>query len=212
MSDDTSLRTYQPPASPQHIYNWYAHAQINYADLYMRLYIAYNAWYRTVTAVSNDREALTKLKKRFVIWDDFIHGATLSTMKVYVEKIVQYTSVYPLPANPYWKGALGSVDDWRGLIEYWYQVRCAVVHGVDISRKHVRLAYETLEQFMHEITYRMKRCFTEADRERLNEIANLALTNYAHTKQFKEAKRNLHEKYIASPDIWQVDMQRVNHI
>lgn len=210
MSSQFLEKPHAPPNDARQVYSWYFDAQINYVDYYIRLYISYNAWYRAVTGETNDREALAKLKKRFVIWDDYVKGRTMSALKMYVDKIVIDTAKSPLAANLYWDGTVKGYDDWKGIIEFWYQVRCSLVHGSDVPRRYVWLAYESLEIFMNEIVRRMKRCFTDDDMHRLHELSNLALTEYAQTERFKQLKYRLHQKYIASPDIWQVDMQRAS--
>ncbi|MFZ1249851.1 MAG: hypothetical protein WAR37_00140 [Candidatus Microsaccharimonas sp.] len=197
-----------PLDSAARVYSWYTKAQVDYTEHYFRLYIAYNAWYRQVTGTTNDREAIGQLKKRFIIWDDYTKGKTLNTLKLYCERISTFTTLNPLPGHMYWSGKLDGAYDWRNLIEYWYQVRCMLVHGSEVHPKHVWLAYETLDAFMSEIITRMRSCFTESDMERLKEVTNLASTEYGKTERFKVLQKRLHQKYIASPDIWQVDMQR----
>jgi hypothetical protein len=212
MLRDSLSPPHAPPNEARHIYRWYRNAQINYVEHYVRLFICYNAWYRQVTNSTNDREALAQLKKRFVIWNDYANGHTLQQMKPYVKRVVEYSRTYPLPANAYWSGIVEDAYDWKGLIEYWYHIRCLLVHGEEVALKHVWLAYETLDAFMSEIITRMKTCFTDADNERLEEVMNLATTEYAQTDKFKLLQQKLHEKYIKSPNIWQVNMQRATLI
>lgn len=201
---------HNPPSAATRIYSHYQKAQIDYANLFLRLYIAYNAWYREITGTSNDRRALILLKERFVIWDDYCQGKTMKTLSVYMERLADYTQKEPFPSTKlYWNGELDNAKDWKSLIEYWYQVRCLIVHGVDIKPKYVWLAYETLDIFMGEITDRMRSCFTKADFTKLQELSSLAEQNPERSKRFKRVQHMLYQKYIASPDIWQVDMQRV---
>jgi len=201
---------HNPPDDIRHIYKWYKKAQVDYTELYIRMYIAYNAWYRQVTGSTNDREAIALLKKRFIIWDDYCNGRTMTNLRVYVERLSKLTTEYPLGGHTVWNGQVGDSDDWRGLIEYWYRVRCLLVHGSEVSPRHVWLAYETLELFMAEIVSRMQACFTDKDFQRLEELSTLAKTETGKDTRFRLLQRKLQAKYIESPDIWQVDMQRVH--
>jgi hypothetical protein len=202
-------RIRNPPNDVRHIYKWYKKAQIDYTELYIRIYIAYNAWYRQVTNSTNDREAIATLKKRFVIWDDYSKGKTMSNLRVYVERLSMLTLEKPLTNNTAWNGSIENADDWRGLIEFWYQVRCLLVHGSEVPPRYVWLAYETLELFMGEIVERMQACFTDKDFQRLEELATLVKSETGKDARFRRLQQKLQAKYIESPDIWQVDMQRV---
>jgi len=199
---------HSPPDDIKYIYAWYKKAQIDYVEQYIRLYISYNAWYRQVTGSHNDREAISMLKKRFVVWDDYSNGKTLLSLSIYVNRLVSLTNERPLPSNSLWDGTIKDVHDWKGLIEFWYQVRCFLVHGSDVPQKYVWLAYETLDIFMAEIVRRMQLCFTVKDYQRLEELSVLASANSSKSERFKQLQRKLQAKYIDSPDIWQVDMQR----
>lgn len=202
-------KPHNPPDDIKHIYRWYKKAQVDYTELYIRLYIAYNAWYRQVTGTTNDREAISALKKRFIIWDDYCKGRTIPNMKIYAERIVVLTNDKPLINNSLWNGVVNNSDDWQSLIEFWYQVRCLLIHGSEVSPRHVWLAYETLDIFMSEIVERMQSCFTDRDFKRLQELSTLAQTENGKNNRFRLLQRKLQAKYIDSPDIWQVDMQRV---
>jgi hypothetical protein len=203
-----SSTIHTPPDDIKHIYRWYKKAQIDYIEQYVRLYIAYNAWYRQVTGSYNDREAISMLKKRFIVWDDYCNGRTLKSLGIYVDRLVQLTNERPLPSNSLWDGTVKDVHDWKSLIEFWYQVRCFLVHGSDVPPKYVWLAYETLDIFMAEIVRRMQLCFTDKDFQRLEELSVLASADSSKSERFKQLQRKLQAKYIDSPDIWQVDMQR----
>lgn len=199
---------HNPPDDIRHIYKWYQKAQVDYTDLYIRMYIAYNAWYRQVTGSTNDREAISTLKKRFIIWDDYCKGRTLKSLRVYTERLSKLTIEKPLTQHMHWNGVIDTAEDWRSLIEFWYQVRCMLVHGSEVSPGYVWLAYETLELFMSEIVTRMQACFTDSDFKRLEELATLVKAEPTANNRFKQLQRKLQTKYIDSPDIWQVDMQR----
>jgi hypothetical protein len=203
-------RVHIPPDDARHIYKWYKKAQVDYTELYLRIYIAYNAWYRQITQSTNDREAIAILKKRFVIWDDYAKGNTMPNLKIYAERVAKLTNEHPVPTHTLWNGVVQDKDDWRGLIEFWYQVRCMVVHGSEVPPRYVWLAYETLEIFMGEIVERMQACFTDKDLQRLEEVSTLAKVEIGKSNRFKLLQRKLQAKYIDSPDIWQVDMQRVD--
>ncbi len=201
-------KLHAPPDDIRNIYKWYRKAQVDYTELYIRMYIAYNAWYRQVTGSTNDREALSILKKRFVIWDDYCNGRTMTHLKMYAERVAKLTHEKPLGSHAYWNGAVTDATDWRSLIEYWYQIRCLLVHGSEVSPRYVWLAYETLEIFMGEIVSRMQACFTDKDLERLEELSTLVRSDSNKDGRFKRLQQKLQAKYIDSPDIWQVDMQR----
>ncbi|MDB5162922.1 MAG: hypothetical protein JWO54_986 [Candidatus Saccharibacteria bacterium] len=201
---------HNPPNDIRYIYKWYKKAQVDYTELYIRIYISYNAWYRQVTGSTNDREAISILKKRFVIWDDYCNGKTLASLKIYVDRLVKLTNEKPLSKHSYWEGTIETVNDWRGLIEFWYQVRCMLVHGSDVPPRYVWLAYETLELFMAEIVSRMQACFTDKDLQRLEELSTLVKSDISKDGRFRRLQQKLQAKYIESPDIWQVDMQRVH--
>jgi len=200
---------HMPPDDAKHIYRWYKRAQVDYTELYIRMYIAYNAWYRQVTGCTNDRQAIAQLKKRFIIWDDYCKGKTIPNLRVYLKRLSVITSEHPFESHSLWDGFITSDDDWRSLIEFWYQVRCMLVHGSEVSARHVWLAYETLTIFMGEIVSRMHTCFTEKDFQRLEELSTLVLSENDKSGRFKQLQQKLQAKYIESPDIWQVDMQRV---
>ena len=204
-------KIHNPPNDVRHIYRWYKKAQVDYTELYIQMYIAYNAWYRQVTGSTNDREAISILKKRFIIWDDYTKGKTMCSLRVYTNRLVKLTSESPLASSTVWNGTIQSSDDWRGLIEFWYRVRCMLVHGSEVSPRHVWLAYETLELFMAEIVDRMQACFTDKDFQRLQELSTLAKDETGNGTRFTQLQRKLQAKYIDSPDIWQVDMQRVRN-
>jgi hypothetical protein len=204
-------KLHNPPDDIRHIYRWYKKAQVDYTELYIRMYIAYNAWYRQATGSTNDREAIALLKKRFVIWDDYSKGKTMPHLRAYADRLSKLTSEIPLVSHTLWNGTIESSDDWRGLIEFWYRIRCMLVHGSEVSPRHVWLAYETLELFMAEIVDRMQACFTDKDFLRLEELSTLVKFETGKNTRFRHLQQKLQAKYIDSPDIWQVDMQRVHN-
>ena len=94
-----NMRAHTPPDDIRHIYKWYRKAQVDYTELFIRVYISYNAWYRQITGTSNDREAISSLKKRFVIWDDYCQGRTLVRMQIYVDRLSKLTLEQPLTGS-----------------------------------------------------------------------------------------------------------------
>lgn len=170
-------------------------ARIEYEVLYIRLYIAYNAWYREVTGSIHDREAITQLKRRVIIWDEYISGVALRSLKPLMERLFDLTQRQPLGSTAYWEGVIQSKYDWPSLIEYWYQVRCIVVHGGTLESIYTRLAYESLFLFMQEIIYRVK--------ERVNINAPPSkLSVDSRTRQ------NVERLLLTMGDIWHADMRR----
>lgn len=128
---------------------WYLRGQIDYRQQYMAVYAAYNAWYRSLTQKTNDREALTILRTKNRIWSGYCKGDILHSLRYPMELLVDYTQREPISyLSPHWKGEVLSIYDWPGVIEYWYRVRCLVMHGDEIDARYVYLAYETLNIFM----------------------------------------------------------------
>lgn len=134
------------------ITTWYDRAQIDYATHYMSLYTAFNAWYRNETGKANDREALNILRQGHELWDMYSEGKGLRRLLTPMVYLVEFTQREPLSyATPHWRGEVGNTKDWPSLLEYWYRVRCLVVHGADINPTYIYLAYETLNCFMTEL-------------------------------------------------------------
>lgn len=203
--------SHSSPLEAKPIFTWYKKAQVDYVELYIRMYIAYNAWYREVTGTINDRQALASLKKRFIIWDDYANGRTMKPLLNYMERLSELTQREPFSSKSlYWSGSIESVTDWRSLIEFWYQVRCRLVHGSEVKPRYVWLAYETLDIFMGEIIDRMQQCFTDEDLKEMKELNSLAIIDDTRSDRFRQLQNKLYQKYVASPNIWQVDMKRVS--
>ncbi|MDB5161660.1 MAG: hypothetical protein JWM52_168 [Candidatus Saccharibacteria bacterium] len=199
----------------QLITKWFERARIDYSDLYAKEYIAYNAWFRKVTSCDADHEAIKQVVKRFVIWDDYLHGRTLTSLGPIVEQIAGLTHKSPVhSASTAWDGTVKDALDWRGLIYFWYQTRCDLFHGLTMPGQiyhdtKIRLAYESLSIFMGEIVKRMRYCFTDSDFARLTEVRTLLQSENGATSELKEIEAKLYQKFIHSPDIWNVDMERV---
>jgi len=135
---------------------WMRRARIDYALLYSQLYIAYNSWYQRVTQAATNRDAVQILKKRFMIWIEYTEYRALKSLRAPFHKLVAYTNKRPYQhSNTYWIGSFVNDNDWKGLIECWYLVRCRLLHGKSVDETILRLSYETLYAFMTEITQRM---------------------------------------------------------
>lgn len=137
------------------VQTWYERAQIDYIDKYMALYAAFNAWYSQTLNVKNDRQALNILRRGIGIWQDYSNGHIMRDIAQYMELLVEYTQREPLSySTPHWRGEVAHSKDWQSLLEYWYRVRCLVMHGAEIQTMYVYLAYQTLNIFMGEIVKR----------------------------------------------------------
>ena len=194
------------------VYVWFDRSAIEYRDLYLRLYVSYNAWYRKVTGKSSDFESIAVLKTRFIIWDEYNQNLSMPGLRPVIDKIVALTQVSPDSSGTVKeKGLVRDSTDWKGLIDFWYQVRCRLFHGMPNRydrNDEVQLAYESLYIFMQEVTQRMKNSFILTDRNRLEELQ--VLTKYSGSKQavYEDEKRLLQKKFIQSADLWNVDMVR----
>lgn len=198
----------------QLITKWFERAQIDYSDLFVKEYIAYNAWFRKVTHRTEDHEAIKEVSRRFVIWDDYLNGRTLTSLGSVVEQVADLTLRRPVrPMGTAWNGIVKDRYDWRGLIYFWYQTRCDLFHGLTTPghQQHdqqIKLAYESLNIFMSEIMRRMRYCFTDTDFARLTEVRRLLHSDNGTVPELKEIEAHLQQKFIHSPDLWNVDMER----
>lgn len=198
------------PSEAKPIIKWYKKAQVDYTDYFIKMYVAYNAWYREIALTTNDREALAVVKKRYIIWDDYTRGKTMRGLSIYMERLYDLTQREPFMSKTvYWTGSLESSTDWRSLIEFWYQVRCRLVHGIDVKSRYVWLAYETLNIFMDEILVRMNSCLKKHELESLKKQETPIKGTSSENERFQRLQNKLYRKYVFSADIWQVDMQRV---
>lgn len=198
------------PSEAKPIIKWYKKAQVDYTDYFIKMYVAYNAWYREIALTTNDREALAVVKKRYIIWDDYARGKTMRGLSIYMERLYDLTQREPFMSKTvYWTGSLESSTDWRSLIEFWYQVRCRLVHGIDVKSRYVWLAYETLNIFMDEILVRMNSCLKKHELESLKKQETPIKGTSSENERFQRLQNKLYRKYVFSADIWQVDMQRV---
>jgi len=194
---------------------WYERAQIDYSDLFMKEYIAYNTWFRKVTGCSVDHETIKRVTRRFIIWEDYTHGRTLIELGPIVEKISLLTWGQPVqPMGSAWNGVVKDGLDWKGLIYFWYQTRCDLFHGLTLPGRaahdrQIKLAYESLNIFMTEIMRRMRLCFSDVDYTKLTEVQKLLRADNGPVEALRAIETRLHQKFINAPDVWNVDMERV---
>lgn len=149
--------TYSSQTVSSTIYSWYKKAQFDYDEAFLRLYIAYNAWYREVAHTLNDRQALVVLKRQIKFWGDYKYGKVMAELMQCMERLVELTQREPLESSSHWSGSIDSVYDWRSLIEFWYRVRCLIVHGMAVKSDYVGLAYDSLNIFMSEVIKSLKK-------------------------------------------------------
>ena len=142
-------------SSGEQVQRWYTRAQIDYVQHYMALYASFNAWYRETTGAQNDREALNRLRKGNDIWDAYLAGTALVALRQPMILLTECTQREPLSVvTPHWNGEVSSIKDWASLVEFWYRVRCLVMHGAVVRHTYVYLAYQTLNIFMAEVINR----------------------------------------------------------
>jgi len=165
------------------VFSWYYRGQLNYVDLYINLFISYNAWFKKATSKNKDRDAINALKERSVIWREYIAGEALFGLRPILKKIVKLTHEQPIENltgnNRHWDGVVGNDNDWKSLIEYWYRVRCNLFHGAKSpddyrDQEAIRLAYESLNIFMGEIVRRMESNFSKRDLESMGDLLELS--------------------------------------
>ena len=195
------------------VYAWFDRSAIEYRDLYMRLYVSYNAWYRKITGKNNDPEAIAVLKTRFIIWDEYLQDQTMQDLRQVMTRIVSLTHTSPIQTETHTKKEMvADSSDWKGLIDFWYQVRCRLFHGVNDADHYsveVQLAYESLYIFMKEMTFRMRASFAVADTTRLEELRVLTMHSGVKQDKYNKEKMVLQKKFMQSPELWNVDMIRV---
>lgn len=213
---------------------WYTKSQPDYTQLYINLYIAYAMWFGRVTRTEQDAEAIVCLKKRRAIWDEYLRGQTMTAMQGIIERVYDHvtairTNDLTLDDINISKIVMTSSQDWKGLIDYWYAVRCDIFHGNHISRspngqKTIELAYRSLSIYMAEIVKRMERYFTDHDMDQMRLFEELAEARYIHMNLCKpdsaayvnaqnayhtaqRMHRKLYQKYLIARDPWAVDIR-----
>jgi hypothetical protein len=141
----------------RHIEQLFQRSQLEYRAPYTALYASFNAWYRCHTHTKNDRQALNTLRQGHRLWREYMNGQALIRITPYMIQLAELTQREPLSyTTPHWKGEIQHRYDWPSLVEYWYRVRCLVVHGDSIQPTYVYLAYHTLNIFMTELITRIK--------------------------------------------------------
>ncbi len=196
------------------IISYYRRSRVDYFTLYAQLYIAYNAWYRKVTHASNDREALRLLGDRFVIWKDYLERRAMYALDMYIDRIVDLTEKQSILQQEFWQGSVKNRDDWRGLINFWYRVRCELIHGslspsASNHIEYVRLAYISLSIFMDEVIRRMNITVGDKEIRRIDELRILARHQVLDERQKAEQDR-LMWRFIHAPPRWREDMTRMS--
>lgn len=142
------------PLSYIQVSAWFHRAQIDHSQHYLCLYTAFNAWYRHETGLQNDRLALNILRDGCWLWREYQQGRAMISMRSLMVLLMDLTQREPLShATPHWRGEVQNPYDWTSLLEYWYRVRCLVVHGSEVRAPYVYLAYETLNLFMTELLH-----------------------------------------------------------
>ena len=143
-----------------------------------------------------------------------MHERTLVNLGSIVEQIAILTAKRPArPMGQVWGGCVKDRYDWHSLIYFWYQTRCDLFHGLtEPGRSYhdlqIKLAYESLNVFMGEIIRRMRYCFTDTDFAQLTEVRGLLSSENGALSELRELEASLYQKFIHSPDLWNVDMER----
>ncbi len=118
----------------------------------MALYASFNAWYQQGIKTRNERQAINYLRKGIPLWEEYCAGEKLRQLHSPMKMLVELTQREPLSfVTPHWRGEVEDIYDLPSLLEYWYRVRCLVMHGAEIAPYYVYLAYETLNIFMDEL-------------------------------------------------------------
>lgn len=151
----------------QTIHDLFMKSRIDYDTSYVTLYSAYNAWYRSETGQRSDQKALAAIKLRGDVWDDALQDRCMSGLRSILRRLYVLTNHRPLIGSTSWEGTLRDENDWRGLIELWYCLRCTIVHGNTAMSNpyheiYVKLAYESLFLFMNEMVGRQSLVDDEA--------------------------------------------------
>lgn len=175
------------------VISYYQRSRLDYFSSYGALYGAYNAWHRLTIDASSDRDALRELKSDAYLWEGYYEGSCLSGLQTYFEQVVKFT-------ESGWPTRVKGAKDWRGLIDFWYKIRCELVHGQLNSddRRHQRgvyLAYKTLDVYMAEVVSRIEAGFSDKHAERLEELHWLANTKGLSDKQRRE-KSEIYERFL----------------
>jgi hypothetical protein len=177
-------------------------ARIDYKSAYLRLYASYNAWYRFASGHTLDTLALEAMKQRYEIWRDYFDHNCLELLRSPMRRIYVLTQHRPLITNSGVSLALEDDSDWQHLIDFWYVVRCDIVHNTPSClhgyyEQFVRLAYESLMVYMTEVVSRLSaqerssRGYTQADRRLFASLPESHLVDRARYHLFKSADISL---------------------
>lgn len=128
-------------------------SQVDYRQAYIKLYAAYNALYRVMTAESHDAIALRQFQHWQQVWQHLLFHDQYERLRISVRRLYILTTYRPLTPATQWEGRLNDIDDWRGMMHCWYRVRCAIVHGETLVEEayfeeYVRICYDSLHLFM----------------------------------------------------------------
>jgi len=164
----------------------YRDSQVEYAKLYLTLFSAYNLWFRVTTGEAIDSKAIKLLHQHDDMWLESELGETLPQLRSLMVKLYVLTNHRPLEdSSRIWKGYLDDQNDWRGLIDFWYAVRCDLIHA-STSRQlsfyplFIKLAYESLNVFMTEVVKRVRLSIDETDLSQLelDQISSSMMRQY----------------------------------
>ncbi len=173
--------------------SYFMFSKIDYFSLYMNLFASFNCWYYEMAGAKSNYEGLKRLKNKFGIWQRYYDGQTMPELEALFRVVVSFCqdSEIPGPTDQY---------DWVGLMNFWYKVRCDLVHGslFRASQEHVltvKLAYDSLFIFMSEVVRIESRRFTKEDKLRLKELQLLQRVAPSD-KNVEVELRTLYSKYL----------------
>lgn len=143
-------------------------SRVDYAGQYVKLFSAYNMWFSAISGETVDAAGIQALKRRPALWREVFQEECLPGLVSVMTKIMILTQHRPLIQKSGWKGYLEHPHDWAGLMDFWYAIRCDVVHGsryLGLSHYPVlmKLAYESLFLYMNEIVLRSSLCQQRSD-------------------------------------------------
>lgn len=138
----------------------FALSHIDYEAAFLHAYASFNAWYRFATGEPLNSLALQALKQRYELWHDYFTGECLTLLRSPMRRIYVLTQHRPLKTADGRSICLRDDSDWQQLIDFWFIVRCDVVHATDsldhaYYQQYVKLAYESLSVYMTEVVRRL---------------------------------------------------------
>lgn len=131
-------------------------AHVDYSHYFLKLYIAFNAWYRVVTGKRKDRDALQ------IVFHEY---------------------------GSYW----GDKAGWRQTLYGWYELRCVIVHGGEVSNESVRASYRTLKSYMARVCEDLRASFDVSVAVKMDVIS--ALLN--QDEQTMQSLRQMYDQLSA---------------